>query len=67
MTPEERLSQLGITLPEPPGAVAAYVAANPGDSVDAIYNAVINGGETGYSGQGGDHSEPLLDMSGWAN
>jgi len=25
MTPEERLSQLGITLPEPPKAVAAYV------------------------------------------
>ena len=25
MTPEERLEELGITLPEPPGAVAAYV------------------------------------------
>jgi enamine deaminase RidA (YjgF/YER057c/UK114 family) len=25
MTPEERLAQLGITLPEPPPAIAAYV------------------------------------------
>ncbi len=25
MTPEERLAELGITLPEPPAAVAAYV------------------------------------------
>ncbi len=60
------LSGTSMAAPHVAGAVAAYVAANPSDGVDAIYNAVINSGETGYSGQGGDHSEPLLDMSSWA-
>ena len=52
MTPEERLSQLGITLPEPPGAVAAYVPwLQTGNLVVTSGQLPWQGGKIAYAGK----------------
>jgi len=53
-SPEERLSELGITLPEPPAAVAAYVPYVVNDGLVWISGQVpFRGGELPRRGQVG--------------
>jgi subtilisin family serine protease len=57
------ISGTSMATPHVTGAVAAYIAAHPSAGPDAAYQAVIDSGEGGYDGQGGDHGEPLLDLT----
>ena len=55
MTPEERLTQLGITLPEPPGTVAAYVPwVRTGNLVMTSGQLPWRDGQIAYAGKLGD-------------
>jgi enamine deaminase RidA (YjgF/YER057c/UK114 family) len=52
MTPEERLSELGIELPEAPAAVGAYVPwARTGNLVVTSFQLPWRGGELAYTGK----------------
>jgi hypothetical protein len=51
--------------PHVAGAAAVYFAMNPDASFQDAMDALINTGENDYDGQGNNHLEPLLDISGW--
>lgn len=52
MTPEQRLAQLGIELPEAPPAVGAYVPwARTGNLVMTSFQLPWRGGELAYTGK----------------
>lgn len=55
MTPEERLTELGIELPEAPPAVGAYVPwAVTGNLLVTSFQLPWSGGELAYTGKLGD-------------
>lgn len=55
MTPEERLAELGIELPEAPPAVGAYVPwARTGNLVVTSFQLPWRGSELAYTGKLGD-------------
>jgi enamine deaminase RidA (YjgF/YER057c/UK114 family) len=55
VTPEERLTELGIELPEAPPAVGAYVPwAVTGNLVVTSFQLPWSGGELAYTGKLGD-------------
>ena len=56
------LSGTSMATPHVAGAMALYLAANPSASATKARNDLISSGEDNYSGQGGDHPEPLLDL-----
>ncbi len=52
MSPEERLAELGITLPEPPAAVAAYVPwVRTGNLVTTSGQLPMRHGQVAYAGK----------------
>jgi enamine deaminase RidA (YjgF/YER057c/UK114 family) len=52
MTPEERLSRLGLTLPPPPAAVGAYVPwTRTGDLVTTSFQLPFRDGALAYVGR----------------
>jgi len=52
VTPEERLAELGIELPDPPAAVGAYVPwARTGDLVVTSFQLPWREGELAYTGK----------------
>ncbi|MFH1463317.1 MAG: S8 family serine peptidase [Pseudomonadota bacterium] len=57
------LSGTSMATPHVAGAAAAYMAKNPSAGPDDFFADLLSSGEDGYQGQGGDHPEPLLDVS----
>jgi subtilisin family serine protease len=56
-----QLDGTSMATPAVVGAVAVYRALNPTAGVDEIRSALSTTGENSYSGQGGDHPEPMTD------
>ena len=56
------LSGTSMATPHVTGAVAAYMATHTSAGTSAVRSAVVSTGENGYSGQSGNHDEPLLDL-----
>ncbi len=61
------LDGTSMATPAVAGAVAAFLATEPGAGVVRVRNQVISHGELGYTGHGGDHPEPLLDLASLAD
>ena len=64
--PGERYAELSGTsmaTPAVAGAVAAYLATNPSATVADVRDQLLSTGEDGYSGQGGNHPEPMIDVA----
>ena len=59
----DTLSGTSMATPHVAGAAAAYIAENPTASAAEVIDALISAGEAGYNDQGGDHPEPLLNMT----
>jgi len=57
------LSGTSMATPLVAGAAIAYRAENPGKSMQQVRNKILNSGEDNYTGQGGDHPEPLIDFA----
>lgn len=57
------ISGTSMATPHVAGAMAAYFAVNPDASAEEARQAVISTGEDNYSGQGGDHPEPMVDVT----
>jgi len=59
------LDGTSMASPHVAGAAAAYLALNNNADWPAVRDALTGTATDGYSGQGADHAEPMLDMSGW--
>jgi subtilisin len=61
------LSGTSMATPHVAGAMALYLADNPSATASQALNALVNSGEDNYSGQGGDHPEPFIDLEALLN
>lgn len=58
-----RKSGTSMSAPIVAGAAAVYLTLKPGASVDEVRQAMLTTAETGFSGQGGRHPEPMLNTT----
>lgn len=59
----ESLDGTSMATPHVAGAAALFVAQNNNADNDSFLSRIVSDGENNYPGQGGDHPEPLLDIS----
>lgn len=58
----QALDGTSMATPHVAGAAAVYMELNPNATATSVIDAIVATGENGYTGQGGDHPEPLLDF-----
>ncbi|MEL6343631.1 MAG: S8 family peptidase [Myxococcota bacterium] len=59
----EALDGTSMATPHVAGAAVVFASTRPNADNAAFLSAITSNGEDGYSGQGGDHPEPLLDLN----
>jgi subtilisin family serine protease len=57
------ISGTSMATPAVAGVAAAWLAANPNGTPTDFRREVVNTGENGFQGQGGNHPEPLVDAA----